>query len=388
MKGVASKWVKGLLVVWLSISAFPAAAADSAHTYAFVAADHKALAEKAESLATKTPDATTSSQIAAFLKSINDDKTLKPSQPARWTGGSKGNVVGVYVIYYDGEPAPSVGWTEEVRDSLFVSGLKTVVQLAGKVSGAADADKKLVMSKEAHILKEQRATVTVDVPTEKGRSPSTLTNSLPDYVIVVDLATDQEPKKHAAQEFVLLTGPREAFFWTADLPVNRVKQLKLSDKGVIESKDATPSFYVGIDYTFGDAASTPTRLIDALTIKGMVQATKQPLDSVGIALALRAGYFQKTTLGKFGLDLSAFSPFAGVTSTREDKEATGGSVTKTGRKTDFRVGIGFDIGSALKWLKKPTADKASTPSEPGTGAPTAAGPAADNAVIPPPPPQD
>lgn len=354
--------VIGLIVSVIVCLGWPCTvgAADAKHTFAFAAKDQPGLAKRAEDLVKLNPDAvTTSDTIKSFRDAIVANKTLQPDQPARWVGGSKGNVVGIYVIYFHGEKQPpSIGWTEEVRDSLFVSGLKTVVQLAGKISGlAAPADTALVMTKEAHVLQEERGTVTIDVPTEKARNTSTLTDAVPDYVVIVDLTTDQEPNKHAAQEFVLLTGPREAFFWTADLPVNRVKQLKLDDKGAITPQDESPSFYAGLDYTFGDAASPPTQFMDALAIKTMVKGSRRPLDSVGIALALRAGYLNNAfggRPGKLGLDLSAFSPFVGVTSTRQDKEASGGVVTKTGRKSEFRAGVGFDIGAALKWVKKPS----------------------------------
>lgn len=358
-----------------------ASAADAKNTFAFEGAAYPDLARRAETISRKVPDASTPAEVAAFLNDVRANKALQPKQPARWMDGNKGKVVGIYVIYFKGEAAPSVGWTEEVRDSLFAGGLKTVLQLASKVSGAADVapETEYVMSREAHILKEDRGTITIDVPTEKVRNTASLTDALPDYVVVVDLVTGQQPKKHAAQEFVLLTGEREAFFWTADLPVNHVKQLKLDDKGVIQSQEEAPSFYVGINYTFGDAASTPTRFWDALAIKGLIKASKQPLDSYGVALAVRGGYFSGSPLAKLGLDLSAFSPFAGVTFTREDKEAKDGVVTKTGRKAEFRAGIGFDIGTALKWIKKPAAGK---PAAAGETPAAPAAPAAPGPVVP------
>jgi hypothetical protein len=135
------------------------------------------------------------------------------------------------------------------------------------------------------------------------------------------------------------TGPEEHAFLSADLAVNKITELKL-ESGTLVPKDNPSQFYVGFDYMLGDVLSENNSLLDGLTLKALVEASKDPTNSWGVALGMRL-----KSIGGLGVSIDMLSPYVGYIWTRNDTE-TGHSF-----KGDVRVGISLNLDKALGWVQ-------------------------------------
>jgi len=140
------------------------------------------------------------------------------------------------------------------------------------------------------------------------------------------------------------TGPREGLYLSADVPLTKASQLKLNDAGTdVQLGNEPGAFYVGANYTLGDALSEPTGLLDRFVIKGMLKAGRNPSDSYGWAIGVRS-----IDIPWLGIHLDTITPFAGYTYTRQ---ATPKGQPSRGRNSELRFGVSVNLSSAVKWVK-------------------------------------
>jgi hypothetical protein len=257
-------------------------------------------------------------------------KSSLPDGNNRWIT-RKGDQIAIYVIYdtskEKGEPNMEV--TEMARKTQFALNLETLAKLAEKIGGFA---------------------LNAALPPGQQPSPSTIVvnrqcRTLVNLRSTLTATATSDPKIDAAMmsslkaSTVVTTGPKEHGFISADLAVNSVKEVKL-DSGELVPKDNPSQFYVGFDYMLGDVLAESNTFPDGLTFKALIEASKDPTHSYGVALGMR---FKNVNLP--GISLDTFSPFAGYFWTRND--------TLTGHtyKGDWRAGISLNLDRALNWVK-------------------------------------
>jgi hypothetical protein len=154
---------------------------------------------------------------------------------------------------------------------------------------------------------------------------------------------DEQPAKPTAQ---LITGPVEHWFLSADVPLNDVKALTFDkDTNQVSLGDEPSTFYIGINFLFGDLKDPRRSLVGNLVVKGMIKASNRPLDSFGAAIGLRGQY-----LSKWGLNLDALTPFVAVTATQEDVEEDGVIIRRARRNQEVRIGVSLNLDQAVKWV--------------------------------------
>jgi hypothetical protein len=259
-------------------------------------------------------------------------KSSLPDGNSRWIT-RKGDPIAIYVIYDTSKETgdPNVEVTEMARKTQFALNLETLAKLAEKIGGLAIPNAALPPGQQP------LSTIVVD------RQCRTLVNLRSTLTATATATAD--PKVDAAMmsplkaSTVVITGPKEHAFISADLAVNSVKEVKL-ESGELVPKDNPSQFYVGFDYMLGDVLAETNTFPDGLTFKALVEASKDPTHSYGVALGIR---FKNVNLP--GISLDTFSPFAGYFWTRND--------TLTGHKYkgDWRAGISLNLDKALNWVK-------------------------------------
>lgn len=165
-------------------------------------------------------------------------------------------------------------------------------------------------------------------------------------VKVAAVAGDEE-----LESVTIITGPPEHFYLGLDLPVDSEKTLEYDrDTGVVLPKEDDPQIYLSLNYYFGDLADpdsnswTPRDFFSGLSLKAMVLATKRPLDSYGLGVGL-----QLPDISIANLDLNALHLFGGYVWTKEDDPAMGPEGVNTQTEGHWRIGVSYDLGTALKW---------------------------------------
>jgi hypothetical protein len=246
----------------------------------------------------------------------------------RWIT-KKGDTVAIYVVYDKNKTnVPTLDITEQSRKTQFASDLETLTKLFEKIEKNPNAEAAvppaidLGVIKQCRILTKLRATLEITAMGDPN-------NEKPQ---------EQTAGKTSATA-TITTGPTEHAFLSADLAVNSVKQLKL-ESGQLVPKDNPSTFYVGFDYMLGDVLAETSTFPQGLTFKALIEASKDPTNSYGLALGMR---FKNVKLP--GISLDTFSPFAGYFWTRND--------TLTGHKYkgDWRAGISLNLDKALNWVK-------------------------------------
>ena len=156
------------------------------------------------------------------------------------------------------------------------------------------------------------------------------------------------PDKKESLKLALVTGPREHWFLSADVPLTKASQLKRNEQtGVLELANEPSAFYIGLNFLLGDLLAARQSVADVIAIKLMVKASGDPLDSLGVALGLRGRH-----LRKYGLDFDLISPFVGYTFTQEDEATASGEIVTDGsRNHELRFGVGLNLDKALGWVK-------------------------------------
>lgn len=228
-------------------------------------------------------------------------------------------------------------FVEKKRSTQLGTDLKTLVKIAKAIRGLAEAaTPNDTNAPPPHTV----ATCTV----------YTLTTLRAEVTTTATLNDDTDN----ALKTKVITGPIEHWYLSADLPVDDVKKLKYnSDDHSLAPKDTPTSFMIGVDFKFGDVLTHETAFTRNIALKGLVKASKHPLDEYGVGIALRGQY-----LKRLGIDFDLFSPFVAWTTFKEDAvDANNQPLLNSHRKSAVRAGISFNLDTALGWLKSSDSDK-------------------------------
>lgn len=150
-----------------------------------------------------------------------------------------------------------------------------------------------------------------------------------------------------ASTVTIVTGPKEHLYLGLDLPINSSETLKYdaTTKSLVPA-DTNPQLYLSFNYYFGDLAN-PNESKSKFSLKAMVLATSRPLDSIGLGIG-----YQLPKLNALGLDLTPLSAFVGRFWNKQDALAADGvGLANQSTTSSWRVGISFDLGTALGWVK-------------------------------------
>lgn len=145
----------------------------------------------------------------------------------------------------------------------------------------------------------------------------------------------------------LLTGPKEHWFFSADVPLTKASQLQTNEQtGQVELADEPSTFYVGVNFMWGDLAAADQGFFSNVVFKGLLKASRRPLDSLGFGMSMRGLH-----LKSFGLDFDTLSPFCAITFTKQDRATAGSGAEGGGRNHEVRFGVALNLDKALAWVK-------------------------------------
>jgi hypothetical protein len=272
--------------------------------------------------------------------------TLKPlaasSDPRTFLNA--GDTFRVVVVYSATQLIPSVKISEERRKSRIVEDLGTLVKLATAIAGKG-------LEREKPVFKllemtggtngvDKRSTIKISVKTKaipKPKPGTAQADPIPDAFDADSMTPD------VSVDVVLINGPPEHLFISADVPVTKVSQVKYDNTGHAIGTKATPTTaYAGLNLMAGDVlAATRDRWFDGFMLKGMAKLAKRPADSYGGGI----GYRFPDAWKAFGYDLNNLSVFVAYLRTRT---VTNGTKTFS---NDVRGGISFNLDKALDWFK-------------------------------------
>ncbi len=171
---------------------------------------------------------------------------------------------------------------------------------------------------------------------EVGRSTYRLTERR--ALLSVSAAWQKKEKK-----VEMITGPREHWFLSADLPVTKLSDVKfVSDPGTLEPKETPKHFYLGVNVMVGDILAGRQNLSKNFFLKGMLKISKSPLDSYGIGIGYR---FPNVRV--IGVDISSFSVFASLIWSKEGTEGENNGL----KKRQFLFGVSYNLDKAMGWIK-------------------------------------
>ncbi|HXO28913.1 MAG TPA: hypothetical protein VOA80_16300 [Thermoanaerobaculia bacterium] len=259
--------------------------------------------------------------------------------------GSKGDNLEIVCLRDSGnDHGCDLDISEKTRQLLVLQQLSEVLQGLGKPSpNAAPESGGTVMEVREFCLSETRATVTVQVA-QKDTTPPTATGckGRRHYLLF-----DNRDGKAAA--ITVETGPPEHFFLSANVPVTKVDELKYdtSAHSLVERK--TPSsLFAALNYAFGDVVdNSPSWNVAKRLFITIMAWTSHPLERFGVGGGIK--------LWKFGdyLDLSTLTFFVARSWNTTDTAPTGSTLrVGTHYTSEWQVGLGFDVKTALGWLKK------------------------------------
>ncbi len=241
----------------------------------------------------------------------------------RWIA-KRGDAVIVFALYDAAtQKEPQIDFNEVARRTRIAEDLSTLAKIVGEVTQKAAAPS------EPSTVRAWRTVYNLTLV--RGR------------LGVSAAAAPQKGKdvKKVSASAKLITGPAEHFFLSADLPINRVSDMKSDASGQALGPAETPStFYAGIDFQTGDVLRERRTPAESIVFKALLKISRQPLDSYGIALGYRL-----PSVKAWGFDLDAFSPFAGYIWT---KSRHGTTTTTNGHA---RVGLSFNLDKALGWVQ-------------------------------------
>lgn len=276
----------------------------------------------------------------------------------RFDGSKKGDVVRIYCFYRpDGNKKPEIRAKEEPRQPVIVGQLKTLGRLASAIAASlAGPEEKINVDSADYVLKLKRATLTVSA--EIKDNPQGLDNQQEhpsvQWFIVFDFTTPEDGTNAPRTEVDVLTGAREAWSISADVPLSTIGDVKLDDKGEnVELSDTPDVFFAGFNFAVaGDVIRPPANFFEALTVKALLKASRRPSDSVGIGIGLRPGLFANAPSLLQVFD--TLSPFVAYTRTRFDKDHQNadGTTSKVHlKRNDVVVGISLDLEKAFDFVK-------------------------------------
>ena len=154
------------------------------------------------------------------------------------------------------------------------------------------------------------------------------------------------------------TGPREAWSFSADVPLSTLGDVKVDDAAKNTELAKTPdAFYVGLNFVpIGDVLQPPSSIGEAFQFKVLLKASRRPSDSFGVGIGLRSGYFSKHSRLKNYALLQIFdtlAPYVAYTRTRDQqtkKNAAGEDEIIRFKRNDVVIGISLDITKALDFV--------------------------------------
>ena len=247
------------------------------------------------------------------------DEARTEPLPSRWTDATKDMTVQVFV---DGCVYNKIEIEEKERYTRLYTDLQLLVKRAVAQVGLEKECKPHSLKSEPVKLKFTRSTLTVT-------------------------ATGADAKD--TTKFVVTAGPADHLYIGLDLPVSNRKALKYdSATKSLLPQDTNSQLYMSFNYLLGDLSADQDTLKgltwERISIKGFVLVDKRPLDSVGVGLGYQLPKFNS-------IDLSAINIFGGRFWYKQDGVSNGMAQLNNSTGRDWRVGITFDLGTGLKWIK-------------------------------------
>lgn len=286
----------------------------------------------------------------------------------RFVGSHKGQIVRIYCFYREEAPDPATGRfrtialkiDEKRRDPLVADQFRTLVKLVdafGQPAGAGE----MKFERFQYKLKLERATldITAQLTLEPKDNPIAAAGQ-PHWLVIFDFTNGGGKTNADPTTATVLTGRREPWSISADVPIASLNDVEVDDEfSNVELKETPETFYAGFNWApFGDAIKPPETLMQALTIKALLKASRRPSDSFGLGIGLRSGFFANhPSMSKlpFVQIFDTLSPYVAYTRTRveeEQKDADGNTTKVHFKRNDWVVGISLDIERALDFVKK------------------------------------
>jgi hypothetical protein len=291
----------------------------------------------------------------SIIKSLGD-----MASETRWVGAKKGAVAWVYTFFRgDGTTTVRVKFDEAPRELLVAQQFREVLKIAQNVRGGVQTEpavQPIQMSRAQYILKLQRSTLTVSGTIEAGKGEDQDKSTLkdPDWIVVLDFTGGGETTNAKTASTSIITGDREGWSISANVPVGNVKQLSIDKEAKsIGLTDKPGAFYVAFDWApWGDAYKTPTQWREAVQFLAMLKASNKPGDSFGVGVGLRPGTLTAIKIPKLLQIFDTFTPFVAVTRTRIPATGTATTRSSLGYRNDVVVGLSLDIKKGVEWTQK------------------------------------
>lgn len=167
-----------------------------------------------------------------------------------------------------------------------------------------------------------------------------------DRSLVIVKGTNAKGELVANETIVM--GKQERLSLGLDLPISNRKTAKYdaATKSLLPTDDS-PQLFLSLNITGGDVWVEPHKGQDwyeNLELKLMVAASSRPLNSYGVGVGYKFAPLKT-------INLDGLSIFVGYFRTKEDGIANGTPLVDQGRKNSVRVGLSYDLSTALKWAK-------------------------------------
>lgn len=283
------------------------------------------------------------------------DQLSKLDTVKRWTGVTRNDVVEIWAFYRKvSDKTLTIDIKEEPRETLFIQQLGDLVKIATSLGGLA-AQPPIQVRKTYYKLKHVRADLTVTASIGDKETPiKPSTGTAPAGIIVIDLTGNGKPANASTGSISVVTGPREGWSISADVGLNRLNELKVTEKNGLVLKEEKPStFYASFNYLpRGDLFLPPKDIKEAVFVKILLSASRTPTSAYGLGIGLRPGYFAaRFPQQSFLHILDTVSPFVAAISLRHDEVDEAGVAHRGDRKIDVQAGISLDLKTAAGWLK-------------------------------------
>lgn len=281
----------------------------------------------------------------------------------RFDGSTKGDRVEIYCFYYeDIDPATNAEKTAEVRTEekkrqpLIAGQLRTLHGIAQTIAAAAPGPREIKVEHFSRDLTLARAElkVTGEIKLNAEKPALPLAEKTTKWILVFDFTRlGTEAANAGRTEATVLTGSQERWSLSADVPLTTIGDVQVDDEGEDFELAKTPdAFYVGFNYApFGDVLRGPASLKEAITIKGLLSASRQPTESFGIGIGLRPGLFADSATPFRIFD--TLSPYLAYTRTRAEETKTNedGTTEKVRfKRFDLSFGLSLNLDKAVDFV--------------------------------------
>jgi hypothetical protein len=232
-----------------------------------------------------------------------------------------------WLIFFYSSKVDHLEFAEGVRHTRLYNDVSSLLQ--NRIQAGAAHDQKCGYHSQAVEVLYPHATITVQAY-DKAATDST---------------------KQVVQTVTIVYGPKEHAFLSLDLPVNSRKTLKYdSSSNSLMPQDTNPQFLISLNtMPFGDLASPDpiewNTIYKGITGKVLLSASSRPLDSYGVGVGMKL-----PNIGALGVNLNAFSIFGAYMWSKQDSLSANGTPQQNGATSrGWRIGISYDLGTALKW---------------------------------------